>query len=98
MNVRKSEPPKTIERELAVELTRDEIFGILHAYLKQKMPTFPLRFDEIQVVGDPDGKLQSLELSGVEVIPINWDKLKSADPVTIPSVGTQPTTPPTFNG
>jgi hypothetical protein len=98
MNVRKSEPPKTIERELAVELTRDEIFGILHAYLKQKMPTFPLRFDEIQVVGDPDGKLQSLELSGVEVIPINWDKLKTADPVTIPAANTLPATLPNFHG
>ena len=72
MQIQKSDPPKSVERGLVAEFTRDDIFAILHAYLKQKLPNYPVRFDNIEVSGDEEGKLVTLSVSGVEIIPLNW--------------------------
>jgi hypothetical protein len=74
MNIRKGDPPKAVERQVTIELTRDEVLSILVSHLKLKLQGYPIRFEEIQVAGDDNGALTLFELSGVEVIPLNWDK------------------------
>lgn len=80
MQVRKSTPPPTIERELDVDLTREEVISALVKYVKSSLgPNF--KFDDIQVTGDDQNKLKSVVLSGVEIVALNWRQNLASDDV-----------------
>lgn len=81
MQVRRGTPPSHVERSVVCELERDEVLQILVSYIKQKMNNGSLKLDHIEVVGSPDGQLESMTLTGVEMIPLSW----SADQATGPS-------------
>lgn len=74
MNVKKGEPPKSVERSISIDFSRDEIISVLTAYVKSKVQSHPVKIENLEVHCGDEGKLSKVELSGVEIIPINWDK------------------------
>lgn len=85
MQIKKGTPPATVERPIAVELTREEVLSILVTYIKTKLGS-NTRFEDIQVTGDEMDKLHSVTVAGVELVPLSWQK---DDPSSRP---TQPAT------
>lgn len=85
MQVRKGTPPPTVERELAVDLTRDEVLAVLVNYVKTKLGP-NLRFDDIQVTGDEHDKLHSVTISGIEVVQLAWKNPQDPVVPTPPAV------------
>ncbi len=86
MQIRKGTPPPSVERELAVDLTRDEVLAVLVNYIKTKLGS-NVRLSDISVAADELDKLTSVTISGVEVIPLVW---KANDDVAKPTQAPTP--------
>lgn len=71
MNVRRGNPPSQVERSLSIDLTREEVIYILTSYIKAKVAQ-GAKLTDIKVSGDEAGKMQTLTISGVEVVPLQW--------------------------
>ena len=84
MQFRRGTPPTHVERSVVCELERDEILQILVAYIKKKLNNSALKLDQIQVVGDADGHLEAMTLTGVEVVGLNWPDPKPTPPPETP--------------
>jgi hypothetical protein len=81
MEIRRGEPPKSVERHLAVEITSEEVLTILTNYIKRKMNTDRIRIDEVgATLSKETGKLVNMTLSGAEVLQLNWKTPAPADP------------------
>lgn len=80
MEVRRGNPPQTIERQISVDLNRDEILAVVVNHIKSKIGP-NLRFDDIQVAGDENDRLQFVTVSGVEVVQLSW-KDEKAEPTS----------------
>ena len=98
MQIKKGTPPATVERPIAVELSRDEVLSILVAFIKTKLGP-NTRFEDIQVTGDEMDKLHSVTVAGVELVPVSWqtkdDPAKPTQPATAqPTPGTIPVIAP----
>jgi hypothetical protein len=76
MKVLRGTPPPTVDREIAVDLTRDEVMAVLVKYAKEQIGP-NLRLEELSVVGDEHGNLVSMTLGGNEIVPIIWNSTTS---------------------
>ena len=78
MQIRRGNGPATVEREIDIIITRDEVIGILGQYIKRKLNTDQMRFDEIAVeaVKNEDGndalKFSGVTLMGVEILSLQY--------------------------
>lgn len=78
MQVRKGTPPASVERPVAVDITREEIMALIVTHLKSKLGA-NFRFDDnIQVIADELDKVTTVTVTGVEVIPLNWAERDAA--------------------
>jgi hypothetical protein len=92
MQVRKGNPPAMVERPVEVDLSREEVLTVIVNYVKAKLGV-NYNFNDIKVAGDEHDKLQSVSISGSEIIPLTW---KADDATsTVKPVPTPVTTPPT---
>lgn len=87
MDIKRGKPPTFVERELVVDVTRDEIIAIVTSYIKKRLNTENVKLDDVEVVGSADGKLESMTLVGSEQIPLTW---KDNSTTTQPSTPTTP--------
>jgi hypothetical protein len=76
MQLKRGSAPETVEREIDVDLTREEVIAILGAYLKRKIGTDKLRFDDISVIAGKDAAGQMVfsgaTMLGVEILPLQY--------------------------
>jgi hypothetical protein len=92
MQIKRGSAPPTVEREIDVELSREEVLAILGAYARRKFGTDKFRFDDIQVIANKDAAgqmaLSGVTLLGVEVLTLQY-------PEDFAPVKVTPTAPPT---
>lgn len=94
MQVRRGTPPTHVERSVVCELERDEVLKIIVSYIKEKMNNGALKIDQIEVVGSPDGHLESMTLTGVEMISLAWSPDQATGPSSVKPVVAPPVQPP----
>lgn len=83
MEIKRGTPPTHVDRELIVDMGREEILSILSFYVKKKINNELVKLDNIEVVGSADGQLESMTLVGIESIPLKWretEKLNDVKP------------------
>lgn len=81
MEIKRGTPPTHVDRELIVDMGREEILNILSFYIKKKINNDLVKLDNIEVVGSADGQLESMTLVGVESIPLKWKETEKVNDV-----------------
>lgn len=81
MEIKRGAPPTHVDRELIVDMGREEILNILSFYVKKKINNDLVKLDNIEVVGTADGQLESMTLVGVESIPLKWKETEKVNDV-----------------
>jgi hypothetical protein len=79
MEIKRGTPPTHVDRELIVDMGREEILNILSFYVKKKINNDLVKLDNIEVVGSADGQLESMTLVGVESIPLKWKEVETKE-------------------
>jgi hypothetical protein len=89
MDIRRGEPPASVERQLIVDINAEEVLTILTNYIKKRMNTDRIRIDGIEATLSNDtSKLMTMTITGAEIIPITWNLPSSS------SGGSSPTPAP----
>jgi hypothetical protein len=92
MNIKRGETPKTITRDIDVEIQKDELLLILSQYVKRKYGNDRLKFDDLNVQAaasaDNEFLLTAVTLIGIETLPLQWPPEGEQGPVR---VAVQPT-------
>jgi len=71
MKINKSAPPTTVERPISVDFSREEVLTVLVKAVRDKFGS-NLRLDDLSIIGNDNGKLDSVILAGVEILPLTW--------------------------
>ena len=80
MQLKRGNAPQTVDREIDVEITREEVITILSSFVKRKMAVdnvIPkVQFDDLSIIAvkgdDGEMKLTGITLLGIETLPLQY--------------------------
>jgi hypothetical protein len=76
MKINRKPAPVFIERDIEVELEREEIISVLTEYARVKLGSHEVSFGDITVAADAsNSRMEKITLVGIEKLYCDWSKL-----------------------